>query len=82
MGWSVPRVGRKDNYAKSANVRVLRGRTAGSPRGEARPGCAARELNPMARHFEAWDITHTCLKADRLTGYKADITNLEPVHVA
>ena len=31
---------------------------------------------------DAWDITYTFLKADRLTGYKADISNLEPVHVA
>ena len=31
---------------------------------------------------DTWDITHTFLKADRATGYKADITNLEPVHVA
>ena len=31
----------------------------------------------------AWgDITYTFLKADRLTGLKADISNLEPVHVA
>ena len=31
---------------------------------------------------DAWDITYTFLKADRLTGLKADISNLEPVHVA
>ena len=31
---------------------------------------------------DAWDITYTFLKADRLTGLKADIFNLEPVHVA
>ena len=30
----------------------------------------------------AWDITCTFLKADRATGLKADITNLQPVHVA
>ena len=30
---------------------------------------------------DAWDITYTFLKADRLTGLKADISNLEPVHV-
>ena len=30
----------------------------------------------------AWDITYTFLKAGHLTGYKANITNLEPVHVA
>ena len=31
---------------------------------------------------DAWNITYTFLKADRLTGLKADISNLEPVHVA
>jgi hypothetical protein len=31
---------------------------------------------------DAWDITYTFLKADRATGLKADITNLQPVHVA
>ena len=31
---------------------------------------------------DAWDITYTFLKADRLTGLRADISNLEPVHVA
>ena len=30
----------------------------------------------------AWDITHTFLKADRATGLTADISTLEPVHVA
>ena len=30
---------------------------------------------------DAWDITHTFLKADRETGLKADISNLELVHV-
>ena len=30
----------------------------------------------------ARDITYTFLKADRLTGLRADISNLEPVHVA
>ena len=31
---------------------------------------------------DAWDITYTFVKTDRLTGLKADISNLEPVHVA
>ena len=31
---------------------------------------------------DTWDITHTFLKADRAAGLKADITNLQPVHVA
>ena len=31
---------------------------------------------------DAWDITYTFLKANRLTGLKADISNLKPVHVA
>ena len=31
---------------------------------------------------DAWDITFTFVKTDRITGLKADISNLEPVHVA
>ena len=31
---------------------------------------------------DTWDITHTFLKADRATGLKADIINLQAVHVA
>ena len=31
---------------------------------------------------DARDITHTFLKADRVSGLTADISNLEPVHVA
>ena len=42
MGWSALRVGCKDNHAKSASARVLRGRSARSPRDEARVGRAAR----------------------------------------
>ena len=42
MGWSAPRVGRADNHAKSTNAHVLCGRSAGSPRGEARTGQAPR----------------------------------------
>jgi hypothetical protein len=30
---------------------------------------------------DAWNITHTSPKADRATGLKAGITNLQPVHV-
>ena len=42
VGWSASRVGREDNHAKSASARVLRGQSAGSPRGEARAGRAPR----------------------------------------
>ena len=31
---------------------------------------------------DAWDITHTFIKTDRLTGHTVDISNLEMVHVA
>ena len=31
---------------------------------------------------DAWDITYTFVKTDRITGLKADISNLKPVHVA
>ena len=47
VGWSAPRVGREDNHAKSASARVLRGRSAGSPRGEARAGRAARDSKAL-----------------------------------
>ena len=49
VGWSAPRVGREDNHAKSASARVLRGRSAGSPRGEARAGRAPRESKLWSR---------------------------------
>ena len=42
MRWSAPRVGREDNHAKSASARVLLGRSAGSPLGEARADRAQR----------------------------------------
>ena len=42
VGWSAPRVGRGDNYAKFVSARVLRGRSAGFPRSESRAGRAAR----------------------------------------
>ena len=35
-----------------------------------------------APEADAWDITHTFLKAGRVSGLTADISNLEPVHVA
>ena len=53
MGWSASRVGREDNHAKSASARVLRGRSAGSPRGEARAGRAPRESNAVATTFRS-----------------------------
>ena len=31
---------------------------------------------------DAWDITYTFVKTDRITGYTTDISNLEMVHVA
>ena len=31
---------------------------------------------------DAWDITHTFIKTDRITGHTVDISNLEMVHVA
>ena len=31
---------------------------------------------------DAWDITFTFVKTDRITGHKTDISNLEMVHVA
>ena len=51
VGCSAPRVGRKDNNAKSASARELRGRTTGSPRGEARADRAARESNAIVTAF-------------------------------
>ena len=47
------RVGREDNHAKSASARVLRGRSAGSPRGESRAGRAAQELNAVVIIFRS-----------------------------
>ena len=47
------RVGREDNHAKSASARVLRGRSAGSPRGEARTRCAPRESNAVVTEFRS-----------------------------
>ena len=44
MGWSASRVGRDVNHAKSASARVLRGRLAGSSRGDPRAGRAAPDL--------------------------------------
>ena len=49
VGWSASRVNREDNHAKSASARVLRGRLAGSPWGEARAGRAPRESNEVPR---------------------------------
>ena len=49
--WCAPRFGRKYNHAKSASARVLLGRSAGSPRGEARAGRAARVWNAMGTVF-------------------------------
>ena len=46
VGWSAPRVGRKDNHAKSASARVLRGRSAGS-RGKARADHTPRDSEAM-----------------------------------
>ena len=43
MRRSAPRVDREDNHAKSCTTRVLRGRSAGSARGEALAGRAARK---------------------------------------
>ena len=52
MGWSALRVGCKENHAKSASARVLRGRSAGSQQGALRAGRAARNseaLNTLPR---------------------------------
>ena len=51
--WSAERVGRVDNHAKSASARVLRGRAASSPRGEARAGRAPRESNAVVTTFRS-----------------------------
>ena len=53
VGWSSPRVGREGNHAKSASARVLRGRSAGSPRGEARAGRAPRDSEASVTLFRS-----------------------------
>ena len=52
-GWSAPRVGCADNHAKSASAFVLRGRSAGSPQGEARAGRTAQSLFKSYNHEDA-----------------------------
>ena len=47
------RVGREDNHAKSASARVLRGRSAGSPRGEARARCAPLDSKAVVTQFRS-----------------------------
>ena len=47
----MPRFGCEDNRAKSASARVLCGRLASSPRGEARAGRAAWKLDSLATAF-------------------------------
>ena len=47
------RVGRAHNHAKYASARVLCGRSAGAPRGEARAGRAPRSWKAWLRRFEA-----------------------------
>ena len=48
VGCGASRVAREDNRTKSASARVLRRRSAGFPRGEARSDPAARESNAVA----------------------------------
>ena len=48
MGWSAPLVGREDNHAKSASVRVLCGLLSRTPRGEGRVGRTALNLKGVA----------------------------------
>ena len=53
VGWSAPRVGRKDNHAESLSTRVLRGRSTVSLRREARAGRTAQKLNATATAFRS-----------------------------
>ena len=53
MERSASRVDREDDHAKSASARVLRGRLAGSPRGERCADCAPRESKTVANTFQS-----------------------------
>ena len=53
LGWSALRVRCEDNHAKFASARVLRGRTSGSPRGDARAGRVARGLIAVVTSFRS-----------------------------
>ena len=50
-GRSAARVCRENNHAKSASARVIRGQSAGFPRGAARAGRAARDSNAAIRRY-------------------------------
>ena len=51
--WRASRVGREDNHAKSTSARVLRGRLAGSPQGEARARRVPRKSITVATTFRS-----------------------------
>ena len=75
VGWSAPRVGHADNRAKHAARREqgLRGRSAGSPRDEARARRAPRDENESATTVRSRSRRHGAVSAQRSLGQRRGV---------
>ena len=73
VGRSASRVAREDNHAKLASALLIRGQSAGSPRGEPRAGPAATDSNSVATSFTSHCRRPGALSVQRRLGQRRGV---------